>query len=276
MSITVTPPPAAPPVPPLPPVSVDPSGYALRPAGDTRDDQNDRRTPRWVIPALIALLGVTAGAYLWNLDSSGYANSFYAAAVQSGTKSWKAFFFGSIDSSNFITVDKSPGSLWVMELSGRLFGFSSWSMLAPQVLEGVASVGLVYAAVKRWFGPAAGLLAGAVLACTPVAALMFRFNNPDAFMVLLLVAAAYTLIRALEKAGTRWIVATGALIGFAFLAKMLQAFTILPAFAGVYLLAAPAGLWRRLRQLALMGRPSWCRPGGGWPLWRCGRWLLGR
>ncbi len=206
-----------------------------------------------MIPALIALLGVTAGAYLWNLDSSGYANSFYAAAVQSGTKSWKAFFFGSIDSSNFITVDKSPGSLWVMELSGRLFGFSSWSMLAPQVLEGVASVGLVYAAVKRWFGPAAGLLAGAVLACTPVAALMFRFNNPDAFMVLLLVAAAYTLIRALEKAGTRWIVATGALIGFAFLAKMLQAFTILPAFAGVYLLAAPAGLWRRLRQLALMG-----------------------
>ena len=206
-----------------------------------------------MIPALIALLGVTAGAYLWNLDSSGYANSFYAAAVQSGTKSWKAFFFGSIDSSNFITVDKSPGSLWVMELSGRLFGFSSWSMLAPQVLEGVASVGLVYAAVKRWFGPAAGLLAGAVLACTPVAALMFRFNNPDAFMVLLLVAAACTLIRALEKAGTRWIVATGALIGFAFLAKMLQAFTILPAFAGVYLLAAPAGLWRRLRQLALMG-----------------------
>ena len=98
---------------------------------------------------------------------SGYANSFYAAAVQAGTKSWKAFFFGSLDSSNFITVDKSPGSLWVMELSGRLFGFNSWSMLVPQVLEGVAAVGLVYAAVKRWFGPAAGLLAGAVLAVHP-------------------------------------------------------------------------------------------------------------
>jgi 4-amino-4-deoxy-L-arabinose transferase-like glycosyltransferase len=206
-----------------------------------------------VVPALIALLTVTAVAYLWDLSVSGYANTFYAAAVQAGTKSWKAFFFGSVDSSNFITVDKSPGSLWIMELSGRLFGFNSWSMLAPQVLEGVAAVGLVYAAVKRWFGPAAGLLAGAVLACTPVAALMFRFNNPDAFMVLLLVAAAYTLIRALEKAGTKWIVATGALLGFAFLAKMLQAFTVLPAFAGVYLLAAPTGLWRRLRQLALMG-----------------------
>ena len=49
-------------------------------------------------------------------------------------------------------MDKTPGSLWVMELSGRIFGFSQWSMLAPQALEGVASVALLYAAVKRWFG----------------------------------------------------------------------------------------------------------------------------
>ncbi len=248
MSIAVSPPPVAPQTRPLP------DGVTPPPAVDTGGDEpGSSSSPRWVMPALIALLAVTAGAYLWDLSASGYANSFYAAAVQAGTKSWKAFFFGSIDSSNFITVDKSPGSLWIMELSGRLFGFNSWSMLVPQVLEGVAAVGLVYAAVKRWFGPAAGLLAGAVLACTPVAALMFRFNNPDALMVLLLVAAAYTLTRAIEKAGTRWIVATGVLIGFAFLAKMLQAFTILPAFAGVYLLAAPTGLWRRLRQLALGG-----------------------
>jgi 4-amino-4-deoxy-L-arabinose transferase-like glycosyltransferase len=204
-------------------------------------------------PALVALLVGTAIAYLWDLTASGYANSFYAAAVQAGTRSWKAFFFGSVDSSNFITVDKSPGSLWVMELSGRLFGFSSASLLVPQVLEGVAAVGLVYAAVKRWFGPVAGLVAGAALACTPVAALMFRFDNPDALMVLLLVAAAYTLIRALERAGTQWLVATGALLGFAFLAKMLQAFTVLPAFAGVYLLAAPTHLGRRVGQLAAMG-----------------------
>src|ERR1700689_3691409 len=107
--------------------------------------------PAWARPLLIALLALTAITYLIDLTSSGYANSFYAAAVQAGTKSWKAFFFGSIDSSNFITVDKPPASLWVMELSGRLFGFSSASMLVPQVLAGVASVGLLFAAVKRWF-----------------------------------------------------------------------------------------------------------------------------
>jgi len=233
-------------------VSPDRSGDAVtRPDRELSDGGPPR--PRWLIPALVALLVGTAVAYLWDLTASGYANSFYAAAVQAGTKSWKAFFFGSVDSSNFITVDKSPGSLWVMELSGRLFGFSSASMLVPQVLEGVAAVGLVYAAVRRWFGPVAGLVAGAALACTPVAALMFRFNNPDALMVLLLVAAAYTLVRALERAGTGWLVATGALLGFAFLAKMLQAFTVLPAFAGVYLLAAPTLLRRRIAQLAALG-----------------------
>jgi 4-amino-4-deoxy-L-arabinose transferase-like glycosyltransferase len=204
---------------------------------------------RWVRPALIALLVVTAGAYSWNLGASGYANSFYAAAAQAGTESWKAFFFGALDSSSFITVDKPPASLWLMALSGRIFGFSSWSMLLPNALEGVAAVALLYGAVKRWFGAPAGLLAGAMLAMTPAAALMFRFNNPDALLVALLVASAYCLTRAIEAASTRWIVATGALIGFAFLAKLGQAFLVLPAFAGAYLLAAPASLRRRLAQL---------------------------
>jgi len=231
------------------------------------------RRARWVLPAVVALLSVTAVAYLWDLSTSGYANSFYAAAVQAGTKSWKAFFFGSLDSSNFITVDKSPASLWVMELSGRIFGFNSWSLLVPQVLEGVAAVGLLYAAVKRWFGPAAGLVAGGVLAATPVAALMFRFDNPDALMVLLLVAAAYAMVRALEKAGTKWIVAAGIFLGFAFLAKMLQAFTVLPAFAAVYLLAAPTRLRRRLWQLAV-GAAAVVAAAGWWvatvTLWPAG------
>jgi 4-amino-4-deoxy-L-arabinose transferase-like glycosyltransferase len=203
----------------------------------------------WARPALIALLLCTAAAYLWDLSASGNANSFYAAAVQSGTRSWKAFFFGSLDPSNFITVDKPPASIWVMALSGRIFGFSSWSMLAPQALEGVAAVALLHAAVKRWFGAGAGLIAGLLMAVTPVAALMFRFNNPDALLVCLLVAAAYCLVRALEGASTRWMLAVGTMIGFAFLAKMMQAFLILPAFGLVYLVAAPTGLRRRVLQL---------------------------
>ena len=207
----------------------------------------------WVRPALLALLLGTAVLYLWGLGASGYANSYYAAAVQAGTKSWKAWFFGSLDASNFITVDKPPGSLWVMGLSGRLFGFNSWSMLVPQALQGVATVALLYAMVRRWFGPVAGLLTGAVMALTPVAVLMFRYNNPDALLVLLLVAAAYALTRALEKAGTRWLLLAGALVGFGFLTKMLQALLVLPAFALVYLIAAPTPLRRRLWQTVAAG-----------------------
>jgi 4-amino-4-deoxy-L-arabinose transferase-like glycosyltransferase len=201
--------------------------------------------------------------YLWDLTRNGWANDFYAAAVQAGVKSWKAFFFGSFDSSNFITVDKTPASLWVMELSGRVFGFSQWSMLVPQALEGVASVALLYAAVRRWFGPAAGLIAGLALALTPVAALMFRFNNPDALLVLLMTAAAYALVRAIENGRTKWLVFCGVLLGFAFLAKMLQAFLVVPGFAVAYLWAGPPRrLLRRLWQTVLMG--AGIIAGAGW------------
>ena len=218
--------------------------------------------PRWARPALLGLLALTALLYLWDLGRNGWANDFYAAAVQAGTKSWKAFFFGSFDQSSFITVDKTPGSLWVMELSGRIFGFSQWSMLAPQALEGVGSVLLLYAAVKRWFGPAAGLIAGLVLALTPAAALMFRFNNPDALLVLLMTAAAYTLVRAVENGRTRWLVFTGLLIGFAFLAKMMQAFLVVPGFAAAYLWAGPPRLGKRIWQTVLMG--AGIVAGAGW------------
>lgn len=199
--------------------------------------------------ALGALLASTGVLYLWNLGASDWANAYYSAAALAGSQDWLAFLFGSFDAGNAITVDKTPASLWVMSLSVRVFGLSSLSILVPQALMGVATVGLLYATVSRAAGRLAGLVAGAVLALTPVAALMFRFNNPDALLVLLLVAAAYATTRALEHASTRWLVLAGALVGFAFLAKMLQAFLVVPVFTLVYLWAAPTNLRRRLLQI---------------------------
>ncbi|GAA2391788.1 glycosyltransferase family 39 protein [Streptomyces coeruleofuscus] len=207
--------------------------------------------PRWARPAFLALLLATAVLYLYNLSASGYANSFYSAAVQAGSQSWKALFFGSLDAANAITVDKPPAALWPMALSVRLFGLSSWAILVPEVLMGVGTVAVVYAAVRRRFSPAAGLIAGAVLALTPVAALMFRFNNPDAMLALLMAVASYFVIRALADGRTKWLVWAGVAIGFAFLAKTLQAFLILPPLALVYAVCAPVPVKKRFGQLAL-------------------------
>ncbi|WIX84437.1 glycosyltransferase family 39 protein [Amycolatopsis sp. DG1A-15b] len=214
-----------------------------------RKESGAHAPPRWVRPAAFGLLAATALLYLWNLTASGYGNSFYAAAVQSGTQSWKAWLFGSLDSGNVLTVDKPPAALWVGTAFARIFGFSSFTVLAPQALMGVASVGILYLTVKRTSGPVAGLLAGAVLAVTPVAALMFRFNNPDALLVLLMVAGAYFVVRATETASPRWLALAGAAIGFGFLTKMMQAFLVLPAFGLVYLLAAPTSPGKRLLHL---------------------------
>ncbi|WP_282205358.1 ArnT family glycosyltransferase [Kitasatospora fiedleri] len=253
-----------PPVAPPPTGPKGPASWAGRlrtlPARTWRGRPDD---PRWVRPALLGLLLATAVLYFWNLTASGWANAFYSAAVQAGSVSWKAMFFGSSDAANFITVDKPPLALWPMALSARLLGLSSFSLLAPQVLMGVGTVAAVYATVRRRFAPLAGLVAGAALALTPIAALMFRFNNPDALLVLLLTLAAYGTVRATETASTRWLVFVGVMFGLGFLTKTLQAFLVLPAFALVYLVCAPTGVGRRLRQL-LYGTVAMVVSGGWW------------
>ena len=207
------------------------------------------RSVRWEPWALGALLVGTGVAYIWGLGASGWANSFYAAAVQAGSVSWKAFFFGSSDAANSITVDKPPMSLWLMSLSVRIFGLSSWAMLVPQALLGVGSVALLWATVRRYFGAAEGLLAGLVLALTPVAALMFRFNNPDALLVLLMIAAVWAMMRAVEDGRTRWLVLVGVFCGFGFLTKQLQVMLVVPPLALTYLIAGPPKLGKRVLQL---------------------------
>ncbi|MYQ68190.1 glycosyl transferase [Streptomyces sp. SID4950] len=219
--------------------------------------------PRWARPAFLGLLLATALLYLYNLSASGWANSFYSAAVQAGSKSWKAMFFGSLDSANAITVDKPSAFLWPMELAVRVFGLNSWAILAPEVLMGVGTVAVVYASVRRRFSPGAGLLAGAVLALTPVAALMFRFNNPDAMLALLMALACYFVVRGLEDGRTGWLVWAGVAIGFAFLAKTLQAFLILPPLALVYAICAPVSVRRRIGQL-LAATGALIVSGGWW------------
>ena len=266
MSTTYTPPAAQEAGPPeTPDPQPAPAGHPAGPTAPSRAHRLVRGRagdPGWVRPALLGLLAATGVLYLWDLAASGWANAFYTAAVQAGSQSWEAFFYGSSDAANSITVDKPPASLWVMEISVRLFGLNSWALLVPQALMGVATVGVVYLAVRRVVGPGAGLLAGAVMALTPVAVLMFRFDNPDAMLVLLMAIAAYATTRAVEKAGLRWLVAVGVLIGVAFLTKTLQAMLVVPGFALVYLMAAPTTL--RTRFLHLLGAGAAMVVAGGW------------
>jgi 4-amino-4-deoxy-L-arabinose transferase-like glycosyltransferase len=198
------------------------------------------RTPavqrtRWERPAFFGLLVATAVLYLVNLGVNGYANAFYSAAVQAGSQSWEAFFYGSSDAGNSITVDKPPAFLWVMELSVRLFGLDSWAILVPEALMGVGTVALLYVIVRRRFSAGAALVAGAALATTPVATLMFRFNNPDALLTLLMVLSLWLVLRGVESGRVRWVVLAGVAVGIAFLTKQLQGFLILPVLVGVYL-----------------------------------------
>ena len=180
--------------------------------------------PAWARVAFVGVIALAAVMYLWNLAVSGYANTYYSAAALAASRSWSAFFFGSFDAANFITVDKPAAAIWLMGLS----------------------VGILFAAVRRSFGLLAAVVAGVVMALTPAAVLIFRYNNPDALLTLLLVTGAWALFRAIERGGLRWVILAATCVGFAFLTKYLQAYLVLPGFALVYLVAANTPVRRRL------------------------------
>jgi 4-amino-4-deoxy-L-arabinose transferase-like glycosyltransferase len=232
-------------------VEIEPGPLASHaPPASIRDELRTRLAGvGWALPAQLGVIGLAAVLYVYNLTVSGFANTYYAMAAQAASQSWSAWFFGSLDAANFITLDKPPLATMLMGLSVRLFGLSSWSILLPEALCGVATVALLFIAVRRYFGPAAATIAGVVAALTPAAVLMFRYDNPDALLTLLLVGAGYACLRSLEAGRLRWVLLAALLVGLGFNTKFLQAYLVLPAFAVTYFVAAPGGLRRRFGHL---------------------------
>ncbi|WP_328457138.1 glycosyltransferase family 39 protein [Amycolatopsis sp. NBC_00438] len=209
--------------------------------------------PRWQPWALAVVCAAAAALYLWHIGDGRIGNSYYSAAVRSMSTGIRDFLFGSFDGLGVVTLDKPPLGQWPQVLSTALFGFHGWSLLLPQALEGVAAVFLLHRAVRRWAGENTALLAAALLALTPVTVAVDRDNNPDSLLVLLLVAAAYALTRAVRaerpRSATHWLLACAALLGFGFTTKMLQAWIVVPGFAVAYLAGPGAGLRRKAADL---------------------------
>ncbi|WP_163507006.1 glycosyltransferase family 39 protein [Fodinicola acaciae] len=208
---------------------------------------------RWARPALLAILVLAAALYTWGLGASGNAYQYYSAAVLSGTKSWHAFFFASLDPASFITVDKPPLALWIVGLTARVFGFNTWTLLLPQAIEAVAAVAVLYVAVRRTAGVRAGLVAALVLTLTPITVAISRDNTPDPLLVLLLVLAGWAGLEATRSGSVRLLVVAAVLVGFAFNTKMLQAYLVVPALVLTYVVAAPGPTLRRLGHLVAAG-----------------------
>ncbi|MEV6998790.1 glycosyltransferase family 39 protein [Streptomyces sp. NPDC093982] len=210
------------------------------------------KAPRWSLPALIAILILAAVLYSWNLSGSSL-NSFYSAAVLSGTQSWKAWFFGSLDAGNFLTVDKPPFALMVMGLSCRVFGYGTWQMMLPMVLVALATIWIVHASVKRVWGHGAATVAALVLALTPITVAINRDNNPDTLLVFLMAGGAALALRAVHNGRLLPLVGSAVCFGLAFNTKMLQGYIALPAVFAVYLYAAKPKLVKRVVNLLVAG-----------------------
>jgi 4-amino-4-deoxy-L-arabinose transferase-like glycosyltransferase len=201
--------------------------------------------------ALVAILLLALVLRLWGLKQNGWGAEYYTAAVRSMAMSWHNFLYCAFDPAGFISVDKPPVALWLQVASVKLFGFHPLSVLMPQVLEGMASVWILFHIVRRRFSASAALPAAFFFAITPVFVAVNRTNNTDSCLVLGLLLAAWALMKATEKGSRRLLFLSMALIGLAFNIKMLAAFIVLPTFFLIYFVGAPLSLRRRIIDLTM-------------------------
>jgi len=208
--------------------------------------------PAWARPALLVLAAASAWSYSWRADRPVNIEIYYAAAARSMTAGLSNFFFGAFDPAGTITLDKLPGAFWLQAISVGLFGARNWALVLPQVIEGTLSVLVLYRVVRKLAGPAAGLIAAAILAVSPATVALNRGNISDTLMILLVLLAADSTLSAVTSERWRPVLIAGVWVGLAFQAKMLEAWLVLPALAACYLLAAPGGWLQRLRRCGAM------------------------
>lgn len=226
----------------------------------------DPSDPRWVRFALVALTVIAGAAYGWGLDHDGL-HLYYAGAVRSMAGSWHDFFYGAFDRQGSITIDKLPGAFWVQVLSVRVFGYSEWAMVLPQVVAGALAVPVLYRTVRRVTGARTALAAAVVFAATPAALAAPRGNESDPLALLLILLAADAMLRAVlgvgerkrrflglrSTGGTRSLILTAVWLGLAFQAKMGEAWLPVPAFAVAYGIAGPKDFKARAGHLLAAG-----------------------
>jgi 4-amino-4-deoxy-L-arabinose transferase-like glycosyltransferase len=208
--------------------------------------------PVWARPLLLVIAAVSAWSYAWRATRPVNIEIYYAAAVRSMTMGVSNFFFGAFDPAGTVTTDKLPGAFWLQAVSVGLFGPRNWALVLPQVIEGTLTVLVLYRAVRQVAGPPAGLIAAGLLAISPATVALNRGNVSDTLMILLAVLAADSIISAIITGRWRPLLLAGLWVGLAFQAKMLEAWLVLPALAGCYLLAAPGGWLQRARRCGAM------------------------
>ena len=204
---------------------------------------------------MLGILALAAVLYCWGIGDRAL-QPYYAAAIRSMTENGKALLLGGFDPAGVVSIDKTPFAFWVQGIGVWIFGYHWWAIALVQAVEGVAAVFVLHRVVRRWAGERPALVAALILAVSPIGTAVYRANQADGLMVLMLLIAAYCVTRAVERAvdgkGTGWLVWAGTFIGLAFFAKMLAAWVVLPALAIVDL-AAPISWPKRLLRFLIAG-----------------------
>ena len=217
---------------------------------------------RWRL-SLAALTLFSGFTNLWGLANVA-RSEYYAAISKSMTMSIGNFFFGAMDPGGVTTVDKIPGSFWIPAVFVKVFGFSTWAVTVPSALAAIAAMLVITLVVKKYYGMTAGLIAGSILATTPIVVAVARSNQPQTFYYLAIAVAIRFALVALNEQSRKNLIWAGIWIAVAFHSYMLLAWALWPPLILGYLLTSQT-LLKKIKDLLIAGLIS---------LFASGTWIL--
>ena len=223
------------------------SSFAAPERSATPRSRRGRFSPAHLL--VITIAGCSLYLGLANIETQGFANYYYAAAVRSMTQNWRAFYFVSLDPHGFVSIDKPPLAFWIQTASAMLFGYHGWAILLPQAIAAAIATVLLYTILQRFFGATAGIIGALVLAISPINVAVARNNTPDGLLVLALLLATFFIARAVQNGRGFWLTASFAMVGIGFNIKMMEAYLILPGLVVSYLFSNRIAFWRKVVQL---------------------------
>lgn len=214
-----------------------------------------------VLMAVWALVGLSnlGGADLWDIDEG---NNTEASREMRESGNWVVPTF------NYeLRVDKPALINWLQILSGMLFGEAEFAARFPSAVAGLFTVLAVWTFGRQWLGGMAGLVAGLVLAGSPMFVAALRFANPDSLLTALVSWCLVFLHTGMRSdRGAWWLYAASACSAVAMLGKGPIGLALPGAIVLVYLLVA--GGWNKVPWFHLPGALLlWVAIAAPWYIW---------
>lgn len=211
----------------------------------------DKSLSRPTTLAWLAVCGLFAVVYLGSLFSPALLDDADSTHAEAAREMVVRSDYVTLHINGIRYLEKAPLIYWLVAINYRIFGTNEFATRLPTAAAMFLLMLLAYRWGTRAFGERTGAYAGLFVTTTAGYYLFSRILIPEALLSLLIAAALWLFLTALEPGARAWRWYAGyATVALAVLTKGLVAMVFIGAIMFFYL--AISGEWRRWREFRLL------------------------